>query len=84
VSDLLYLIRFGQRPLRLKIQDFGNFRFGEYMVTASYALVETEGSQQRPELVESNVCVCSALKDLQQNSVAHGQLSLGTCRDGIH
>src|ERR1035441_7663982 len=63
--------KLGKRAARLHVQDLRDTRSRKDVVTTSHALTEPKRGQQRPQIVEPDVGVSSALKHLQQNLLPH-------------
>jgi len=55
----------------LKIEDLHDVWLLKNMMTALHTLDETESSQQRPQVVKTNVGVRSTAKNLEQELLAH-------------
>ena len=63
----------------VEIEDLHDVWFAKNMMTALHTLDETESSQQRPQVIETNVGVRSTAKNLEQELLAH-KLDYGAIR----
>jgi hypothetical protein len=68
---LLHLVWFRERATRLKVEDLGNIRPGEDVVTASCAQGEAQAKQESLEISETNIAVRRSMKNSNEDRPVH-------------